>query len=80
MVVMRFIFISCSLTSFEPCIHCSTFKVDPVEDERLAKFVVESHRKHHPSMNEAAVEEERVSLKAVYLYSLYLLIFEFIKY
>ena len=24
--------------------------VDPVEDERLAKFVVESHIRHHPSL------------------------------
>ncbi len=26
--------------------------VDPVEDERLARFVVGSHRKHHPNSGE----------------------------
>jgi DNA replication licensing factor MCM2 len=27
--------------------------VDPVEDERLARFVVGSHRRHHPSNTDA---------------------------
>ncbi|KAL3995080.1 MCM2/3/5 family protein [Acanthocheilonema viteae] len=32
--------------------------VDPVEDERLANFVVDSHRKHHPNAKE--LQEERL--------------------
>ncbi|XP_029633599.1 DNA replication licensing factor mcm2 [Octopus sinensis] len=37
--------------------------VDPIQDERLAKFVVSSHMKHHPSNNDdIRWDEEMVSL------------------
>uniref|UniRef100_A0A915PJC1 DNA replication licensing factor MCM2 n=1 Tax=Setaria digitata TaxID=48799 RepID=A0A915PJC1_9BILA len=31
--------------------------IDPVEDERLANFVVDSHRKHHPNVKESQEKE-----------------------
>lgn len=36
--------------------------VDPVEDERLAKFVVGSHIKHHPNSNTEESEEASVAM------------------
>ncbi|CAG9532155.1 unnamed protein product [Cercopithifilaria johnstoni] len=33
--------------------------VDPVEDERLANFVVDSHRKHHPNAKELKEKEKQ---------------------
>lgn len=42
--------------------------VDPVEDERLARFVVESHIKHHPNNNEE--DGENGPIVSVYIFEI----------
>ncbi len=37
--------------------------IDPVQDERLAKFVVSSHIKHHPNSVEEEAEQVRRQIK-----------------
>lgn len=37
----------------------NSVKVDPAEDERLATFVVASHRRHHPDVDQTESEESQ---------------------
>lgn len=40
--------------------------VDPIQDERLARFVTGSHMKHHPDAGEAQSDENLVCLRQKY--------------